>query len=237
MQSLLRAIYPAQCLLCEELTVEEQGLCPACWARTPFLFGLVCDLCGTALPGVDEGVPVHCDDCLRTARPWDRGRAALRYDEAARELVLRLKRADRTELARPAARWLGRAAAPLLEPAPLLVPVPLHRTRLLGRRYNQSALLAQALGRELGLPVAPDLLVRRVRTRPLAGRSHAERFALLADAIALHPRRRLEEGGAVLLVDDVMTSGATLAASTEALRAAGAGRVCVLTLARAVKDA
>ncbi len=238
MQRLLRAIYPPTCLTCDERVTTDFGLCGACWRQTVFITGLVCDRCGTPLPGQDEGQPVFCDDCLTLARPWGRGRAALLYKDNGRKLVMALKHGDRQDLVRPAALWLAQAAAPLLQTGLLVVPVPLHWRRLLSRRFNQSALLSQALARAVGADHCPDALVRSRRTPTQEGRDRDARFANLSGALAVHPRRRARLAGrALLLVDDVMTSGATLAAGAEALVAAGAASVDVLVLARVAKDA
>jgi predicted amidophosphoribosyltransferase len=135
------------------------------------------------------------------------------------------------------ADWLARAAAPILTPGMLMAPIPLHWTRLLRRRYNQAALLARALGRLTGAEQCPDLLVRQRKTESQDGKGIDQRFANLSGALAVHPRRRtLIQGRQVLLVDDVMTSGATFSAATDACLAAGASGVCVLALARVAKD-
>lgn len=238
MQGLQRAlswIYPAQCILCTGFVEEAGGLCADCWRRTPFLTGLVCETCGTSLPGKGEGGEL-CDACLAMPRPWQAGRAALAYRDLGRKIVLSLKHGDRTDLARPAAEWMARAGRGVVPDAALLVPVPIHWSRRVRRRYNQAAELARALGRVSGREVCTDALVRVRRTPPQDGMTVEQRFRNLDGAIRTNPMRlgRLE-GRAVCLVDDVMTSGASLAACTEAVAAAGATRVFVLVLARVEK--
>lgn len=237
MQSALRAIYPPHCLACNETVGAEGALCPGCWAGARFLLsGTRCRTCGVPLPGEDDGGDIRCDDCLAIARPWSMGRAALAYSGTGRRIVLALKHGDRTDLPRAAAGWMRQAGAGLIEPGMLVAPVPLHWLRLFRRRYNQSALLAAELARQTGLEQCPDLL-RRLRATPSQeGRTRDARFANLDRAIDVHPARQYRLAGRrVLLVDDVMTSGATLAACAEACNAAGAKETRVLALARVVK--
>lgn len=237
-QTAIEAIYPPRCLGCGDLVTSDFGLCGTCWRDTPFIDGTVCESCGVPLIGATDGHRIECDDCMGHPRPWTDGRSALLYSGRARRIILALKHGDRPELARPAGLWMARAAKPVLRDSMLIAPVPLHWTRLARRRYNQSALLAQSVGRATGLPVCPDLLVRLVSTPMLEGMTAAQRDELLTGAIGAHPRRRHRMTGQnVLLVDDVMTSGATFAACARACLNAGANQVFVLALARVSRDA
>jgi ComF family protein len=238
LQAALHVLYPPQCISCAALVTTDFGLCGDCWRETPFIAGLVCDRCGVPLPGGDAGEVAVCDDCMTQARPWGQGRAALLYRDNGRSLVLALKHGDRMDLARPAAGWLMQAARPVIRPGMLVVPVPLHWFRLFRRKYNQAALLSKALAGLAGLDHSADALVRKRTTGTQEGRTRDGRFANMADAFRVpKPRAMLVEDREILLVDDVMTSGATFAAATEALFAAGARSVDVVSLARVAKDA
>lgn len=240
MQAMLHAIYPPQCISCGEGVISDFGLCATCWRDTPFIGGAVCDGCGAPLLGGGDDTPkgLHCDDCLTLARPWAQGRAALVYKDNARSMVLALKHGDRMDLARPAATWMARAAGDILRPAMLVAPIPLHWTRLFKRRYNQAALLSARLAGLAGLDHCPDLLTRRRSTGSQEGRGRDGRFVNVQGAFVPTPAQKSRIlGRHILLVDDVMTSGATFAAAAEACLAAGAANVCVVALARVVKDA
>lgn len=237
MQGALRLLYPPQCISCSAPVQSDFGLCADCWRDTPFIAGLVCDQCGIPLPGQDSDEHVRCDDCMTIARPWDRGRAAILYQGNGRSLVLALKHGDRMDLARPAADWMVKAARPILQPTMLVVPVPLHWMRLFRRRYNQAALLSRNIARSAGLEHCPDALQRRRSTGNQDGKTRDARFANLVGAFTVPKAREARvRDRDILLVDDVMTSGATFAAATEALFAAGARSVSVLGLARVAKD-
>lgn len=239
MQTALHAVFPPECLGCGTLVDSDFALCPGCWADTPFIHGTICDSCGTPLPGTaTDGETLHCDGCRAAPRAWSQGRAVMEYGGVARRLVLGLKHSDRAEVARAAGPWLARQSVDILGPDSIIVPIPLHRWRLLRRRYNQSALLAHALARATDVDVAVDALERDRPTESLEGKSRSERTDILQSAIRPHATRGSQLAGRdVVLIDDVLTSGATFEAATHAAFAAGAKNVSVMALARAVWDA
>ena len=231
---MLDGIYPPRCLTCQELTAQGANLCAACWAETVFISGAVCDRCGTPLPG-DPAPDLCCDGCLANPPEWDRGRAAVVYRGAGRRGVLAFKHGDRLDMARPLAGWLARAGPEILVRGEVIVPVPLHWSRLFRRKYNQSAELARHLGRMADVAVVPDMLVRQRATKLQEGMTRAERIDNQSGAFVLH-RRRDVAGKRVVLVDDVMTTGATLSACAAVLREAGAAQIDALVLARVARD-
>lgn len=237
MQRVLRLIFPPHCISCGEPAEAEFALCGPCWRATPFIGGAACDICGAPLQGDMVETRDRCDDCIVIARPWQQGRAALRYGGNGKRIVLALKHGDRLELVKPAVRWMVAAGQSILHPDMLVVPVPAHWLRLFRRRYNQAAVLATGVARSSGLECLPDALIRSRHTAVQDGIGRDQRFRNLVGAISPHPRNGAALSGRdVLLIDDVMTSGATLAASSEACLAAGATRVFVLVLARVAKD-
>ncbi len=243
MKAALRLIYPPQCLGCGGAVEQDGALCPRCWRDCEFVSGCACRRCGVPLPGdlgddasVDDGSLI-CDDCLSTSRPWRHGRAALVYRGVGRDLVLALKHGDRPDLAGPLGGWLALAAAPILREGMLVAPIPLHPRRLMQRKFNQAALLSAQAAKVHGLTHLPSLLYRTRQTAAQDHRSREERYANLQGALAVSPRHQTEiQGRSVLLVDDVMASGATMTAAADALLDAGAATVCIAVLARAVKE-
>jgi ComF family protein len=224
-------ILPPRCLACGEIVGEPDSLCGPCWSSITFFAPPWCARCGLPFPHpMEEGA--LCAACARGTPPsWDRARAVMRYDKNSRRLVLLLKHGDQTHLAAAFGKWMLRAGSDVLAGADLVVPVPLHWSRLFTRRYNQAALLAQAMRNGGGPPVAADWLVRRRRTPSQARLGPAARARNVRGAFALRRGRDLK-GKRVVLVDDVLTTGATAEECARVLRRAGASFVGVLTLAR-----
>jgi ComF family protein len=210
--------------------MQSPGLTADAWRRIAFIEAPVCDGCGAPQP---YAAAERCPGCLTRRRAFDRARAAVAYDDASRDLVLKLKRADRTDLAGLFALWLSRAARDLIEDADMVVPVPLHRARLIGRRFNQAAEIARPLARRAGLAYRPDVLIRRRDTPSQGGRSASGRRRNMQAAFAT-PRRAWPKvaGQRILLIDDVLTTGATAEACARVLKAAGAAAVHLAAVAR-----
>ena len=231
-RAVVDGVLPPRCLACGTIVDEPDALCSSCWAGMRFFAPPWCAVCGLPFPH-PMGEEAVCADCARQKPSWDRARAVMRYDKHSRHLVLALKHGDRTHVARALGRWMGRAGAELLQGADMIVPVPLHWTRLFTRRYNQAGLLAHAVRAAGGPPVMADWLVRR-RT-PSQGRlGPVARVRNVRGAFAV--RRGCDvKGKRIVLVDDVLTTGATVEECARVLRRGGAASIGVLTLSRAVR--
>jgi ComF family protein len=232
--AVLDVLLPPTCVLCSTPVDEPGLLCGPCFGDLSAIGEPFCVNCGTpfelAWHSAEGGL---CQRCIDAPPPFERARAALIYDNASRRMVLPFKHGDRIEFAQVLARLMARAGAKLLLGADVVVPVPLHRRRLFVRRYNQAALLAQALGRIGGRAVVVDAILRTRATHSLDAKSAAERKDEVAGAFTVRPRRVHQVAGRrILLIDDVMTSGATTGACAESLLAAGATAVDVLVAVR-----
>ncbi|MDE1148740.1 MAG: ComF family protein [Azospirillaceae bacterium] len=230
---MLDLVLPPRCLGCGGTAGSAGALCGTCWRGLSFIAAPQCACCGRPFPH-DMGPDALCAICVAAPPVFASLRAALLYDDASRPLILGFKHGDRTEATGLLAGWMARAGADMLADADVIVPVPLHRWRLFARRYNQAALLALRLGRLAGVRAVPDLLVRRRRTPTQGTLSREGRARNVAGAFALRPGRVVRDRR-VVLVDDVYTTGSTVAECARVLLRAGAARVDVLTVARVLR--
>jgi ComF family protein len=230
----LDLVYPPACAGCGVLLGSGAGLCPGCWSKLAFIERPYCEVLGTPFSH-DLGPGILSADAIANPPPFERLRSVALYDDLARNLVHSLKYRDRTDLAPMMAGWMLRAGDGAVVAADVIVPVPLHRLRLIWRKFNQAAELSRALAALSGTPVLIDAVRRTKRTRRQIGLSPRARAENVRSAFAVTPEgREALFGRRVVLVDDVYTTGATVAAVTRALKRAGAADVTVLTFARAL---
>lgn len=233
---LIDLAFPPRCPLCGEGLLSQTGLCAACWNELVIPGEPSCSLCQRPFPdGMAEGAV--CAPCLAEAPRHDGIAAGTLYNDASRRLVLSFKRGKRIALAPMMARLMA-ARMTSADADWLLVPVPLHRWRLWRRGFNQAALLAFEIARIKGMRLEVDALLRTKATPSLAGLGSKARARAMSGAIAVNPKRaeRLR-GASIMLVDDVLTSGATSHACVSALKRAGAKRVAIACFARVLNQA
>lgn len=229
----LNVALPPLCPACRQV-VREAGLCATCWSKLSFITRPYCERLGIPF-AYDPGPGVVSMQALADPPAYRRARAAVRYDEIGRTLVHALKYGDRLELAPLMGGLMARAGQDLLAQADALVPVPLHWRRLWMRRFNQSMLLAKAISRLAGIPLAEGALKRVKATAQQVGLGKSERAQNLQGAFCVPPEgEALVAGRHLVLVDDVLTSGATADAVARTLLRAGAANVDVLVFARVV---
>lgn len=233
-------IVPPVCLACQQRTDANDTLCAACWGRITFIRPPLCDRLGLPMPFGAGGERLISAAAAADPPLYDRARAVAVFerDGVLRRLIHGFKFIDRHDPRRLFGRWLADAGRDLLADADLIVPVPLTRWRLIRRQFNQTALLAEELARITGVPSDPLALVKRRTTRPQVGLTRDQRRENVRGAFAVPARRRPRvQGRRIVLIDDVITTGATVTAATRALRNAGAVRVDVLALGLVVEPA
>ncbi len=232
----LGVVYPPTCIACGGATGEAHTLRATCWSEMRFIERPFCERLGTPF-AVDLGIPLLSPAAIADPPVFRRARAVARYDDVARALVHRLKYGDRLELAKALGAMMARAGAELLAEADVIVPVPLHRSRLWWRGVNQAMAVSAVISRASGVPCDPFLLARVKRTRPQVGLTKSQRGENLQGAfrVAVEAKPRLQDKR-VLLVDDVVTTGATANAAARALLRGGAGGVDVLSFARVIAE-
>ncbi|MDX9689585.1 MAG: ComF family protein [Alphaproteobacteria bacterium] len=226
-------ILPPLCVGCETPITRAHALCADCWAKIRFISDPFCACCGFPFD-YPMGEGALCGKCLSEPPSYDMVRSAVIYDEESRGMILRLKHADQTHLHVVLAGWMTRCGQEALTGCDAVLPVPLHRWRLLKRRYNQSALLASAIAKQTGLSYWPDALLRVKATDSQKDKGEKARRANVAKAFAVNPRFDVS-GQTLVLIDDVFTSGATVSECARVLKKAGAASVRVITLARVAR--
>ena len=234
LSSILSVFLPPRCIKCGKVLMGgDDGLCPDCFNEISFISRPYCEKCGHPLEEDQSTHKLYCAACLsKTKTPFRLSRSAFRYDEGSKNLILGFKFMDKTENAKVLGRWLYNAGSDIWKnQADLLVPIPLHYTRLLKRRYNQSALLCREVSKLSGVPVEYTAVVRHRRTRPQVEFSGSARVNNVKNAFSVkHPEKII--GKHVVLIDDVMTTGSTLKECALEIRKAGAASVDTLTVAR-----
>jgi ComF family protein len=223
---------PPRCAGCGTIVADVHSFCAECWKQIEFLGDAGCSTCGLPLQATESTV---CAACLARPPRIARTRSAVAYDDLSRGLAIRLKYGRKVAIARTMARYM----APLVQSAggePILMPVPLHRTRLWSRGFNQSALVAHELSRRLELRSGVLALCRTKRTPPLKGMSPLQRRKAVAGAFRVRDKKAIA-GKTVILIDDVLTTGSTAEACARTLKRAGAARVELITWARVVRPA
>lgn len=230
LQHILDFLLPPLCLGCDQAVTRNQSLCASCWRDINFIAEPCCDQCGMPFDFEIEGEAL-CGQCHAEAPHYTSARSVFVYDDASKGIVLKLKHADQLHPMPALAQWMGRAGHSFWDQADMIIPVPLHRWRLLKRRYNQSALLAQAIGAQTETRVAVDGLLRNRATQPQGHFGRKQRQKNVKGAFCVRPDFDVT-GRNIVLIDDVMTSGATVNECARLLKKEGAVMVNVLTLAR-----
>jgi ComF family protein len=233
LQALIDLVLPPRCPGCRVIVDGDGRFCADCWPQLQFISAPACACCGLPFE-IDRGPGALCGQCLATPPRYTSARAPLVYGGPARTVLLGLKHGDRQHLATMMARQMLRPGAEFLAPDVVLVPVPLHRWRLWRRGFNQAALLARAIAAASGAELAVDALERVKQTAPSQGMGRAARARNVRGVFRIKDRARVR-GRTVVLVDDVLTTGATADACARVLRRAGARAVHVLTFARVVR--
>ena len=231
-QKILNFLLPPHCPICGKQIWDHHAVCGECFGKLHFISGAICQKCGKPLPYKEAQV---CASCLKKPPIYNRAISILKYNETSKALILPFKHADNIELTPLLSQWMSRKGKDLILECDCIIPVPLHITRLFKRKYNQSALLAKSLSKIYKKEYLPSVLVRSKRTESQGHMSSTQRKQNIKNAFKIQNADRIK-GKKVLLIDDVMTTGATINECTKVLLKAGAKSVSILTLARVIKD-
>lgn len=234
-QKILNFILPPQCINCSTPVFQQGGLCATCWEKIAFISNPLCFVCGFPFNVQIENENI-CGPCARKKSLFTKARAAIYYNDASKPMILRFKHSDALHIAPLFVEWLYQAGQELFHQTDYLVPIPLHWSRLVYRGYNQAALLSQKLSKKTKIAHLPDLLERNRKTPPQGNLTAKEREKNVLNAFNLNKKyQNLIRDKHILLIDDVLTSGATVRACTKILKKSGAKQVNILTLARVIK--
>ena len=229
-------VLPPRCFVTGEIVSQQGMVSPEFWQKLEFIHKPFCKTCGLPFEFDDMDDDSLCGACLQETPKFNTARAALVYNDAARDMLLRFKYGDKLHAAVTFANWLQQSAPDVILNSDLIVPVPLHWRRMLFRRYNQSALLAHALSKTSDRPVCHALKRRRF-TGPQKGLNRKERIKNVRMSFAINPKNvDSVKDKNVILIDDVMTSGATINECAKVLKRYGANNVQALSVARVIKD-
>lgn len=225
-------LVPSTCLTCDRFVDVQGGCCPQCWNKLRFITKPLCPVMGSPFT-IDMGEGFLSAEAISNPPPFEKLRAVLVYDELARKLVSSIKYSDRTDLLRWVANWMHVSGQEVIVDADIIMPVPLHSSRLRSRRFNQAGELAHRLAELNQKEFMPEILVRKKPTRQQVGLSERERARNVSGAFIVPQEMKINlKGKRVLLVDDVYTTGATSKAATRALKRGGASQINVLVFAK-----
>jgi len=229
-------IFPPKCLSCKVYIESDGGLCHKCWEEIDFISSPQCYSCGTPFE-IQTSNDNICGKCIATPPKYSMARSVLRYNEKSSKLITNFKYYDSTHACHHFARWLSRTGEDMIADTDIITPVPLHKMRLLTRRYNQCALLCNSLSELTGKVTYNNLLIRHKNTKPQAGLEFNKRINNVKSAFKINPDLIEQINNKnILLIDDVMTTGSTIDSCTKTLLKSGARNVYVLTIAMTVKD-
>jgi ComF family protein len=229
---LLDIIYPPHCISCGDIVSENGNICPDCWGDINFITDPQCEICGFPFD-FEVMAGSICAGCAKKPPSFSRARAVFLYDDASSSMVTSFKYSDRVENRAAYARWMARVGRDIITEVDFIIPVPLHFFKLLTRKYNQAALLSHEIARIADKEVLARAIIRKKYTKTQAAFSHKGRFKNIGGAFKINPKyQQILYGKKILLVDDVVTTGATADECAKVLRKAGVERVELLTLAK-----
>lgn len=238
----INMILPPRCAVTGEIVDVQGMIAPTAWSRLDFIASPFCTCCGIpfSFDNAEEGEHEHehgkCMECLNCPPPFNSARSAVVYNDASRDLILAFKHGDKTHLVKNLTPWLHRAGSKILQETDILIPVPLHLTRLISRRYNQAALITHELSKNTGIEHLPLALKRMRATQSQGHLKNRERAENVHKAFSLCPKHREKlNGKTIALIDDVYTTGATVKECCKILKQYGAAKTHVLTIARVLK--